>query len=86
MHQLTKENEVSFMLCSTLHYKGIFNMWRWLNFKYNNYSRDSIAKRSSKNKSRFLQIVHDKTGCEERAQLLEITASGKNSSLFQVLP
>lgn len=27
MHQLTKENEVSFMLCSTLHYKGIFNKY-----------------------------------------------------------
>jgi len=35
------------------------NLLWWLNFKYNIYIRDSIARRNRKVKSKFLQKVHE---------------------------
>lgn len=37
----------------------VSNLSRWLNFKYNIYIRNAIARRNSKDKSKFLQKVHE---------------------------
>lgn len=72
---ITRENKISILRFAPhfiLKIPLISNLWGWLNFKYNVYTRDSIARRSSKEKSKFLQMVHEKIGSKETTQTLKI--------------